>query len=832
MTRSAEFRKGVADRQHRQAQGIKSRSGDDEPTPSETAAMLEGFGVSQYPPGESFRAQLNQSTPRTLPGSALTSTRTGPEPSEGVRPAPNWSGVNAQRQALQESIAGGAVSSGLGVAPTPNDANTLAQMAGPRRHPSSDDDGGGFWSNLQHDISSGLGFPQIGGAVQAVGRAVGSAEDLAARAARGQVNIDPETAERINNDVQIPANLGSAAPDRNPMIQGAEGATWADAGQYIVDASGIPDLYEMGKAGMSDPLGAMHNIGHAGQWAVTHPKQLWKGTQRVVPAVFQHYKDNPGEIGKLALGAAMGAVATAGVGTVAGAGINFVRGSVEAAEVSEAAAQVGRSVLTEGAEVAANLTDDAARVATSGVDDVARVAASNVDEATSAGTATAREAVEEAARPQWGDAVAEAAAQPQRSIGQRVLRGINKGIDISDEYMGKYVGAREDLRNWAHNLPRRAVGMEEKDLRLSIVGRQRERIAERVAGGEGAEGSTSATRQLTASRIAPARREMPELPEDVGNFTRHSVENQWRRSVADDLVPDTHVSDVQRAISIADDPKGWLMDKLDFGDGIKPPAEEAVSESTPAMFRPTSSRPKSTAKRRMPQLSQPDQGELIPQVKPRSTDEPMYGAENAVPEAKDWYDKKLDELDWGEELPAPTEMAPPTGAPAGGGGGGPTSTPATTPAAAGGGGTPTGTGGGSGNPQTQQYSMGRGFHFQQQARGPRKSRGFWEGRPEFTGAASNYDRLTIRPITVPRGPSGPTKLDLALAAGAGAMWRRYRGGGRGGAEQSGGVVEQGEPAKDPFGDPYETPMSREEGMAPSAEAQRKADEQAAWAPPF
>ena len=80
----------------------------------------------------------------------------------------------------------------------------------------------------------------------------------------------------------------------------------------------------------------------------------------------------------------------------------------------------------------------------------------------------------------------------------------------------------------------------------------------------------------------------------------------------------------------------------------------------------------------------------------------------------------------------------------------------------------------------QQYNSGRGYS------GKKKGgQGFWVGRPEFGGAPSNYDRGTIRPLTVARGDPRATLRVGAALAGAGKEYYNYWN--RGGAE---GVQER------------------------------------------
>jgi hypothetical protein len=140
------------------------------PVPSQG---LGGFGApAPYGPGEQWRAQLNQSTPQTgvdyeLPtgvpinrpttdqmvamlmgvdGARNTSTRTGAEPSEAPASSQaGWDRMLAQRQALDEAIRGGAVSSGLGFVNKGNDSNTLMGMAmsQPEKQPS-------WWEQNMH----------------------------------------------------------------------------------------------------------------------------------------------------------------------------------------------------------------------------------------------------------------------------------------------------------------------------------------------------------------------------------------------------------------------------------------------------------------------------------------------------------------------------------------------------------------------------------------------------------------------------------------------------------------------------------------------------------
>ena len=77
---------------------------------------------------------------------------------------------------------------------------------------------------------------------------------------------------------------------------------------------------------------------------------------------------------------------------------------------------------------------------------------------------------------------------------------------------------------------------------------------------------------------------------------------------------------------------------------------------------------------------------------------------------------------------------------------------------------------------TQQYNSGRGY-----SGGKKKgAQGFWVGRPEFGGAPSNYDRGTIRPLTVARGDPRATLRVGAALAGAGKEYYNYWN--RGGAE--------------------------------------------------
>lgn len=84
-----------------------------------------------------------------------------------------------------------------------------------------------------------------------------------------------------------------------------------------------------------------------------------------------------------------------------------------------------------------------------------------------------------------------------------------------------------------------------------------------------------------------------------------------------------------------------------------------------------------------------------------------------------------------------------------------------------------------------RYQSGRGF---QSGNQPQRGEGFWVGRPEFTGAASNYDRWTIRSLVVPRGEAGVGRLGMALGQARG-EWKNYKK--RGGAEGVRQRMEQG-----------------------------------------
>ena len=77
---------------------------------------------------------------------------------------------------------------------------------------------------------------------------------------------------------------------------------------------------------------------------------------------------------------------------------------------------------------------------------------------------------------------------------------------------------------------------------------------------------------------------------------------------------------------------------------------------------------------------------------------------------------------------------------------------------------------------TRGYQSGRGYSGSGNQR--QRGQGFWNGRPEFTGAESNYDRWSIRPLTVARGNhSGRAGFALAVA---GKEFYNYKK--RGGAE--------------------------------------------------
>ena len=128
---------------------------------------------------------------------------------------------------------------------------------------------------------------------------------------------------------------------------------------------------------------------------------------------------------------------------------------------------------------------------------------------------------------------------------------------------------------------------------------------------------------------------------------------------------------------------------------------------------------------------------------------------------------------------------------------------------------------GSGNANTSptggnQYNPGRGYRRPQQRQ---QGSGFWNGRPEFTGAAFNYNRMQIRPLTVARRNS-TTRFDLALASTAGALWngRKGRGETEGNFQQTdgpvgggtgGGVRTSGQAAHDAWMEPSGPSMQEE-----------------------
>lgn len=487
MSRQAEFAKGAQDR----------RQGDGDPN-----GPLGGFGApSPYPPGEQFRAQLNQSSPR--PGA----TEAVSQITQSVRDRPDFN-----------------------PAPVPP--------------PQPPRDGGGFWDTLGNYARSALSVGTQGGS-ELVGQVPGAVQN----ALSDRTLKTYQAGGGTNNQRTAVGPLGDLPPTARVAQEATESLPrrLEQGGEWLADASGVTTLGDTTLAALSDPRGAAENVWGAANVLATNPTKAWRAGKVIVPAAARYFRENPSELAKLGVGAVMTAGTGLAVNAAIGGTINAVKGAAaadrlaQAAQVGEEAVQAGR-VATEGVEVGSNVTR----------------AAGVAEDATSVAR-TAGTAVESAAKP---------------SIASRALQGADKAIDLSDRTLGRVIGAKEDLRNFAFNLPRRALGMEQKDLRLGFWDRQMERLGDRVAGGVGADSSDSALRQTISARISPPRREMPELPEGASEKLRNRVENTWRRSAREEVVGNHHpvdtFHDVQRDVSFAAHPlqsiENWAFGGGDDGD--------------------------------------------------------------------------------------------------------------------------------------------------------------------------------------------------------------------------------------------------------------------------
>jgi hypothetical protein len=285
-------------------------------------------------------------------------------------------------------------------------------------------------------------------------------------------------------------------------------------------------------------------------------------------------------------------------------------------------------------------------------------------------------------------------------------------------------GIQKRIERRPANLARRALGQEPKV--YGRIGARQEALAQRVAG----EGGTA--RQLIGQRLSPSPFK-PEFTDRMSEWGRAYGEMKWRRQVMTGEIETAgkvkRLGDVGESLGEANkavrDPQGYVMEKLNNMLGANLTPEQIAAE--------TDRRQKED--QQMPSNLPPPQ--RLPNPSP---------------------------------LPNPTRLnQPPSGPPA-----------------------PPGSGNAGGNSPTggNQYRSGRGWSGGMQ--GPLKSKkskstGFWEGRPEFTGAAFNYNRMQIRPLTVQRRNS-TTRFDLAMAETLGAMRNGRREGNEGNFEPVGDEV--------------------------------------------
>jgi hypothetical protein len=453
-------------------------------------------------------------------------------------------------QGTQYDAAGNAIPDSGGTVTGPN-ANQAVEVNPSTGLPNDPEEYSGSlapdWvSNLQHEVSEGLGLPTIGGAAQTVGgavagaagatgRAIGGAANWVQRAARGELEMSPETAEAVNEAAQGPA-------DAYQDIAGVTGGTtegppnWQRGLGWYADTSGATDLWNTSRSVISDPTGAAQNVWTAADTAVTNPTEVWRGAQRIVPMVWDYYKENPEEIGRLAWGAAI----SAGTGAIVRSGVGAATSAVRGAAAS--------SRLARGATKAIDVAEDAARI-----------------------TRPARRVLDRAEDVEDVVNAARRAAPPTRvarpTIRGALAEGADTAIERLDRGLNRAIATREGIRNTVMNLPRRALGMEEKDLRIGAVARARERAATHITQGAGVEGTDSNLKQLLSSRVGPTR-QMPELPEGVGRRTQANIENYWRKSAFNKVLPGGNpTGEINNAIAIAEDPLGYLADRFLHGGG-------------------------------------------------------------------------------------------------------------------------------------------------------------------------------------------------------------------------------------------------------------------------
>lgn len=444
-------------------------------------------------------------------------------------------------------------------------------------------------------------------------------------------------------------------------------------------------------------------------------------------------------------------------------------GSEAYAHPERAAIDVGLTAATVGAAgVALRSTRAAAEAAEVGA--AAGEAGAVAGELGAAGTEATAEAAATAGREsaavagagtEAADAATVGAATGEAAADAETTGGrLSRRLEKFDEAAGR--GIEKRINRKPMNLVRRALGQETKE--LGMWGAQKEALAQKVAG----EGGT--VRELIAQRISPTAGK-PAFSEKMSDWGRAYGEMKWRRSVATGDIEAgrklTRVSrlgnDLEQANKIARDPQGYVMGKVESALGVHDLSPEQIADET---------------QRR----SNADQPETTMPFSPFTPPAPSGPHSNVPYQAPG--------------LPSPTPLVqPPSGPPA-----------------------PPGSGAGAGS--QKPYTMGRGFRTSK----GRGAAGFWNGRPEFTGASFGYDRMKLRPLTVARG-GGITRFDHALASSAGALMA-----GRRGRETESNAQEVGGPVGGEA--PYNPPMTREEGMATHPDEQKKLDEQAAWAPPF
>lgn len=379
-----------------------------------------------------------------------------------------------------------------------------------------------------------------------------------------------------------------------------------------------------------------------------------------------------------------------------------------------AALDIGLTVATGGAAIAAARAARAARIA-----EEAAVVGEAVGEAgaatgelgaaaraTDLATSVGRESTAAREAVTGGETVGAAAdaTDAAESVGRtsRYLRRQEQFDQAAQE------GIDRRIRNRPGNIVRRTLGKDIKEFNWQgkLKNLAADKIAGRTALSPPSEGGGT-LRELIAQHIS-ADPHKPVFSENVSDWGRSFGEMKWRRAVASGDIESARklnrISDVNNALVQANqavrNPVGYAMNKIEENLGIG---------LTPDQIKVEEDR-RSRENNDMP--SQPSS-------------------------------------------PLPPPSGPP--APPGGGGG------------SGGSG---GSGGTSRNPFNSRYTMGRGFRAGNLALGvglagspfgskPSDKKGFWEGRPEFTGVGYNYDRGKLRPLTVGRRRS---TMGIGIAA--------------------------------------------------------------------